>query len=195
MRNAKIKRKTGETDILVQFTADGSGKASVDTGIGFFDHMLTLFTHHGLFDLTVVCGGDLTVDGHHSVEDVGICLGQAVKSALGDKAGIRRYGTSFVPMDETLMLVSLDISGRPYLVYEAEVSAPMIGAFDTELTEEFLRAFSVHAGITLHVKCIHGKNAHHIVEAVFKALGRALGEAVQKDPRIQGVLSTKGALD
>lgn len=195
MRNAEIKRKTGETDIVVQFAADGSGKAKMNTGIGFFDHMLTLFTRHGLFDLTVICNGDLVVDGHHSIEDIGICLGRAIKVALGDKAGIRRYGSSFVPMDETLMLVSLDISGRPYLVYEAEVSAPMIGAFDTELTEEFLRALCVHAGITLHVKCIHGKNAHHIVEAVFKALGRALGEAVQKDPRIQGVLSTKGALD
>lgn len=195
MRNAEIRRKTGETDIAVQFAADGSGRADINTGIGFFDHMLTLFTHHGFFDLTVACSGDLHVDGHHVVEDIGICLGQAVKAALGNKAGIRRYGTSYVPMDETLMLVSLDISGRPYLVYEAEVSAPMIGLYDTELTEEFLRAFSVHAGITLHVKRIHGKNAHHIVEAIFKALGRALGEAVQKDPRVQGVLSTKGALD
>lgn len=194
MRQADIKRETGETAIAVRFCADGSGKAKIHTGIGFLDHMLILFAKHGFFDLAVECRGDLAVDGHHTTEDVGICLGQAVKEALGDKAGIRRYGTSFVPMDETLVLVSLDISARPYLVCELGQLAPMIGDFDTELTEEFMRAFCVHAGITLHIKLMHGRNSHHIVEAIFKALGRALGDAVQKDARIQGVMSTKGVL-
>ena len=195
MRQAEIKRITGETEVVVKLNMDGSGMSVIDTGIGFFDHMLTLFSKHGFCNLAVECKGDLEVDGHHTVEDVGISLGQAIKEALGDKAGIVRYGTSFVPMDETLVLVSLDISGRPYLVYDVDAMlTPMIGSYDTELTEEFLRALCVHAGITLHVKLIHGKNSHHIVEAVFKALGRALGEAVQIDPRIDGVMSTKGML-
>lgn len=194
MRQAEITRKTAETEIVVDFNADGSGNASIATGIGFFDHMLTLFSKHGLFDLAVQCQGDLHIDGHHTIEDIGIVLGQAIKAALGDKAGIKRYGTSFVPMDEALALVSLDISARPLLVFEADVSAPIIGGYDTELTEEFLRSLSLHSGITLHVKVFYGKNAHHIVEAIFKALGRALSEAVQKDPRIHGVMSTKGML-
>lgn len=194
MRQAEITRKTAETKIAVRFNADGGGEANVDTGIGFFDHMLILLAKHGLFDMTVECKGDLVVDGHHTVEDIGIALGQAIRGALGDKAGIRRYGTSFVPMDEALARVSLDISGRPYLVYEVGELAPMIGTFDSQLTEEFLRALSVHAGLTLHVTLLHGKNAHHIVEAICKALGRALGEAVRIDPRIQGVMSTKGVL-
>lgn len=195
MRQAEIKRETGETSIIVKFNADGSGISAVNTGIGFFDHMLTLLTKHGFLNLAIECKGDLAVDGHHTVEDVGISLGQAIKEALGDKAGIVRYGTSFVPMDETLVLVSLDISGRPYLVYDVDaVLTPLIGSYDSELTEEFLRALCVHAGITLHVKLMHGKNSHHIVEAIFKALGRALGDAVRKDPRIQGVMSTKGML-
>lgn len=194
MRQAKIARKTAETEIEVSFQADGTGVSAVNTGIGFFDHMLILFTKHGLFDTVINCKGDLYVDGHHTVEDVGISLGQAIHQALGDKAGIKRYGTSFVPMDEALALVSLDVSGRPYLVYEAGDLAPMIGAYDSQLTEEFLRALCVHAGITLHVKVLRGSNSHHIVEAIFKALGRALGEAVQKDPRIHGVMSTKGSL-
>ena len=194
MRCAEIKRKTAETDIALSFCADGKGEAQIATGIGFFDHMLTLFARHGLFTLRVDCRGDLAVDGHHTVEDVGIALGQAVKCALGDKAGIRRYGSAFVPMDEALAFVSLDLSGRPYLIYDVPPLAPMIGSFDSQLAEEFLRALAVHAGLTLHVKIAYGKNAHHMVEAVFKALGRALSEAVQRDERIEGVLSTKGVL-
>lgn len=194
MRLGEVKRKTAETDIALSFCADGKGEAQIATGIGFFDHMLTLFARHGLFTLCVECRGDLAVDGHHTVEDVGIALGQAIARALGDKAGIRRYGSAFVPMDEALAFVSLDLSGRPYLVYDAPPLAPRIGAFDSQLVEEFLRALAVHAGITLHVKIAYGKNAHHMVEAAFKALGRALSEAVQKDARIEGVLSTKGVL-
>lgn len=195
MRQSEITRMTGETSITVKLNVDGSGISAVNTGIGFFDHMLSLFTKHGFFNLAMECKGDLEVDGHHTVEDAGISLGQALKEALGDKAGIVRYGASFVPMDETLALVSLDISGRPYLVYDVDaVLAPRLGGFDSELTEEFLRAFCVHAGITLHVKLLHGKNSHHIIEAIFKALGRALGDAVKKDPRIEGVMSTKGVL-
>ena len=154
MREAKIVRQTTETDIQVKFNIDGEGLADIDTGIGFFDHMLILFSKHGLFDTLIKCDGDLAVDGHHTVEDIGLALGQAVKAALGDKAGIVRYGTSFVPMDETLAQVSLDISGRPYLVYDAGEMAPMIGQYDSQLTEEFLRAFSMQSGITLHVKII-----------------------------------------
>ena len=194
MREAKIVRQTTETDIQVKFNADGEGLAQIDTGIGFFDHMLILFSKHGLFDTLIKCDGDLAVDGHHTVEDIGLALGQAVKAALGDKEGIVRYGTSFVPMDETLAQVSLDISGRPYLVYDAGEMAPMIGQYDSQLTEEFLRAFSMQSGITLHVKIIYGSNSHHKVEAIFKALGQALGQAVQKNPRIHGVMSTKGTL-
>jgi imidazoleglycerol-phosphate dehydratase len=194
MREAKIVRQTTETDIQVKFNADGEGLAEIDTGIGFFDHMLILFSKHGLFDTLIKCDGDLKVDGHHTVEDIGLSLGQAVKAALGDKIGIVRYGTSFVPMDETLAQVSLDISGRPYLVYDAGEMAPMIGQYDTQLTEEFLRAFSMQSGITLHVKIVYGTNSHHKVEAIFKALGQALGQAVQKNPRIHGVMSTKGTL-
>ncbi|WP_019553360.1 imidazoleglycerol-phosphate dehydratase HisB [Propionispira raffinosivorans] len=194
MREAKIVRQTSETDIQVKFNADGEGVADIDTGIGFFDHMLILFSKHGLFDTLIKCDGDLAVDGHHTVEDIGLALGQAVKAALGDKAGIVRYGTSFVPMDETLAQVSLDISGRPYLVYDAGEMAPMIGQYDSQLTEEFLRAFSMQSGITLHVKIVYGSNSHHKVEAIFKALGQALGQAVQKNPRIHGVMSTKGTL-
>jgi imidazoleglycerol-phosphate dehydratase len=194
MREAKIVRQTSETDIQVKFNADGEGLAQIDTGIGFFDHMLILFSKHGLFDTLIKCDGDLEVDGHHTVEDIGLALGQAVKAALGDKAGIVRYGTSFVPMDETLAQVSLDISGRPYLVYDAGEMAPMIGQYDSQLTEEFLRAFSMQSGITLHVKIVYGSNSHHKVEAIFKALGQALGQAVQKNPRIHGVMSTKGTL-
>ncbi|WIW71553.1 imidazoleglycerol-phosphate dehydratase HisB [Anaerosinus gibii] len=195
MRIAEISRKTGETDIQVKCNLDGNGFAKVSTGIGFFDHMLNLFTKHGLFDMEIFSQGDLVVDGHHTVEDVGIALGQAVLKAVGSKTGIKRYGTAFVPMDEALAMVSLDLSGRAFLVYDvAQPLTPMIGNYDTELTEEFLRAFTMQAGITLHVKVLHGKNSHHIVEAIFKALGRALCEAVTKDARIQGVMSTKGML-
>ena len=194
MRQGEIRRKTTETDVQVDLKLDGSGESTVDTGIGFFDHMLTLFARHGLFDLTVNCRGDLAVDGHHSVEDVGIALGEAVRRALGDKAGIARYASFYVPMDEALAFVAVDISGRPFLVYDGGHMAPQIGAYDTELTEEFLRAFAFHAGITLHVKVLYGNNSHHKVEAVFKALGHALYEAVRVRGDIKGVLSTKGTL-
>ena len=194
MRVGKISRETNETKISVEINLDGGGKNKISTGIGFFDHMLNLFAAHGQFDLAVDCAGDLDVDGHHSVEDIGIALGAAIKNALGDKRGINRYGTFFLPMDETLALVSLDISGRPFLVYDAGNLAPMIGSFDTELTEEFLRAFAFNAGITLHVKILHGKNSHHKVEAIFKALGHALRIAVSHDEKISGVPSTKGIL-
>ena len=174
MRYGEIKRTTAETDIAVSIALDGSGRAKAESGIGFFDHMLTLFAAHGLFDLNVLCHGDVHVDGHHSVEDIGIALGQALRQAIGDKRGITRYGTFFLPMDETLAFVSLDISGRPFLVYECDGMAPMIGGYDTELTEEFLRALAVHAGLTLHVRVLYGTNSHHKVEAIFKALGHAL---------------------
>lgn len=194
MRQAEIERKTAETAVRLAIKLNGSGESRVDTGIGFFDHMLTLFAHHGRFDLTVACRGDVEVDGHHSVEDVGIVLGQAVKAALGDKAGIARYASFYVPMDEALAFVAIDVSGRPFLVYDGGVMAPMIGGYDTELTEEFLRAFAFNAGLTLHVKVLYGKNSHHKVEAVFKALGHALREAVAIQEDIKGVLSTKGTL-
>lgn len=195
MREAEVARKTAETNIKVKVNLDGEGSSQIVTGIGFFDHMLILLSKHGLFDMVVSCTGDLQIDGHHTVEDIGICLGQAFQEAVGDKQGIKRYGTSFVPMDEALAMVSLDLSGRAYLFYEVKQPlTPMIGTYDSELTEEFLRAFANHAGITLHVKLLHGKNSHHIVEAIFKALGRALGEACEKDSRIKGVMSTKGML-
>ena len=194
MRVGKIFRETKETKIDVEINLDGGGKTSIDTGIGFFNHMLNLFAAHGQFDLNVKCDGDLEVDGHHSVEDIGIALGTAIKNALGDKRGINRYGTFFLPMDESLALVSLDISGRPFLVFDAGELAPMIGNFDTELTEEFLRAFAFNAGLTLHVKILYGKNSHHKVEAIFKALGHALRIATEYDTRNTGVPSTKGIL-
>ena len=194
IRTAAVERKTAETAIKLVLNLDGSGKGIIDSGIGFFDHMLNLMTVHGLMDLTLACDGDLEVDGHHSVEDIGIALGQAFRQAIGDKAGICRYGTFYLPMDETLALVSLDISGRPFLVYDGGGMAPMIGGFDTELTEEFLRAFAFNAGITLHVKVLYGTNSHHKVEAIFKALGHALRIAVENDPRVDGIPSTKGTL-
>ena len=194
MRVGKMNRATHETQIEVGLNLDGTGKAEVTSGIGFFDHMLNLLAVHGIFDLKVVCSGDLTVDGHHSVEDVGICLGMSLKEALGDKRGIVRYGTCFLPMDESLVMVSVDISGRPFLVCELGELAPMIGNFDTELVEEFLRAFAFNAAITLHVKVLYGKNSHHKVEAIFKALGHALKNAVTIDEKIHGVLSSKGKL-
>ncbi|HCB92701.1 MAG TPA: imidazoleglycerol-phosphate dehydratase HisB [Selenomonas sp.] len=194
MRNAEVKRATAETKIEVSLELDGAGKTDISTGIGFFDHMLNLFAAHGRFDLKVRCDGDIEVDGHHSVEDIGIALGQALKEALGDKRGIARYGAFYLPMDEALAFVSLDISGRPYLVYEGGEMAPMIGDYDTELTEEFLRALAVNAGLTLHARVLYGKNSHHKVEAIFKALGHALRIAVSKDPRMDGVPSTKGVL-
>ena len=194
MRCAEVSRRTGETDINISLDLDGQGTSNLDTGMGFFEHMLNLFTTHGQFNLKVECSGDLFVDGHHSVEDIGISLGQAFTKAMGDKVGIKRYGTAFVPMDEALIMVSLDLSGRAFLNYEVLVKAQMIGDYDTELTEEFLRAFAFNAGITLHVKMMAGSNSHHIVEGVFKALARALREALTIDERIQGVMSTKGML-
>ncbi|HAQ54758.1 MAG TPA: imidazoleglycerol-phosphate dehydratase HisB, partial [Anaerovibrio sp.] len=167
MRTGKVIRETKETSIDLTISLDGRGVSDIDTGIGFFDHMLNLFAAHGRMDLVVGCNGDIKVDGHHSVEDIGIALGEAVKQALGDKKGINRYGTFYLPMDETLVMVSLDISGRPFLVYDAGgPMAPMIGSYDTELTEEFLRAFAFNAGITLHVKVMYGTNSHHKVEAI-----------------------------
>lgn len=194
IRTATLERKTAETSVKLVLNLDGKGKGVIDSGIGFFDHMLNLFTAHGLFDLTLVCDGDLEVDGHHSVEDIGIALGQAFKQAMGDKKGIRRYGSFYLPMDETLALVSLDISGRPFIVYDGGEMAPTIGGYDTELTEEFLRAFAFNAGITLHVKVLYGSNSHHKVEAVFKGLGHALRLAIENDPRVEGIPSTKGSL-
>ena len=194
MRIGKINRATNETRVDIEINLDGAGKAEIDSGVGFFNHMLNLFAAHGQFDLKVICAGDLEVDGHHSIEDIGIAMGAALKEALGDKCGITRYGTFFLPVDETLALVSLDISGRPFLVYDGGELAPMIGDFDTELVEEFLRAFAFNAGITLHVKVLYGKNSHHKVEAIFKALGHALKIAVNVDEKIKGVPSTKGVL-
>lgn len=192
MRTAQIKRKTKETDIDVFVRLDGEGKVSINTGIGFFDHMLTALAVHSGIDMDIDCNGDLNVDGHHSVEDIGICLGKAVAEALGDKSGIARYGSAFVPMDEALAFCSLDISGRPFLVFNADFHDDKIGEYDTCLTEEFLRAFAFNAGITLHIRKEYGKNDHHIAEAIFKALAHALKQAVMISGT--GVLSTKGVL-
>jgi len=194
MRKSEKKRTTAETSVRVSVNLDGVGESKIETGVGFFDHMLTLFAKHGGFDLVVKCKGDLAVDGHHSIEDIGIVLGEAVKEALGDKAGIARYGSFYIPMDEALALVALDISGRPYLVYEGGEMAPTVGDYDTELTEEFLRAFALNAGLTLHTRVLYGNNTHHKIEALFKALGHALAIAVRKDGSVKGVLSTKGVL-
>ena len=193
-RTATLKRTTKETDVEISLDIDGAGEANVGSGIGFFDHMLILFAKHGLFSLSVKAQGDLVIDGHHTVEDIGIVLGQALAKATGDKAGIRRYGHVYVPMDEALVLVVVDFSGRPFLAFDAELGQGRIGEFDVELTEEFLRAVAVNAGLTLHVKVLAGKNRHHIVEAIFKALGRALSQSLERDPRVQGVPSSKGML-
>ncbi|WP_234122200.1 imidazoleglycerol-phosphate dehydratase HisB [Clostridium hydrogenum] len=193
-RKASIKRKTGETDIDINLNMDGEGKYDIDTGIGFFDHMLSLFSKHGLIDLQIKAKGDTYVDSHHTVEDVGIVIGQCIKTAIGNKASINRYGTVFVPMDESLAQVSLDVSGRPYLVFDAEFTADKLGDFDTEMVEEFFRAVAFNSGITLHARVIYGKNNHHMIEALFKAFGRALCEALSRNERIKGVMSTKGML-
>ncbi|RLL42081.1 imidazoleglycerol-phosphate dehydratase HisB [Oceanobacillus piezotolerans] len=194
MRKAQITRKTGETDIKLDFAVDGKGESSIKTGVGFFDHMLTLFTKHGLFDLSVTCNGDLEVDQHHSVEDIGIALGKAFKDALGNKEGITRYATVTTPMDEALSTISVDISGRPYFVYHVEGLKDKVGNFDTELVEEFFQAFVSNAKITLHINLAYGSNTHHIIESIFKGFGRALDQASMKNPRITGVPSTKGTL-
>ncbi|HHV97172.1 MAG TPA: imidazoleglycerol-phosphate dehydratase HisB [Clostridiaceae bacterium] len=193
-RKAYIERKTGETDIKLNINIDGEGKSSINTGIGFFDHMLSLFSKHGFFDLEVQAKGDLYVDSHHTIEDVGIVLGQAIKEALRDKRGIKRYGMAYVPMDEALAMVVVDLSGRPFLVFDAEFSAEKIGSLDSQMIEEFFRAVASNAGMTLHVKILYGKNDHHKAEAIFKAFGRALDDAVKIDLRISGVMSTKGIL-
>lgn len=192
MRTAQIKRKTKETDIEIFVRLDGEGKVNIHTGIGFLDHMLTAFGVHGGIDLDVECEGDLNVDGHHTAEDIGIVLGQAVAKALGDKSGIARYGTAFVPMDEALVMCSLDISGRPFLVFNAEFHNDRVGEFDTCLAEEFFRAFAFNAGITLHIREEYGKNDHHIIEAMFKAVAHAFKDAYKING--EGVLSTKGVL-
>jgi len=192
MRTAKIERKTKETDITLSVDLDGKGQVSIDTGIGFFDHMLTALAVHSGVDMTVKCNGDLNVDGHHSVEDIGICLGKAFAEAIGDKSGIARYGSAYVPMDESLAFCSLDISGRAFLVFNANFSDDRIGEFDTCLTEEFFRAFAFNAGITLHIRQEYGKNDHHICEAIFKAVAHALKQALASNGG--GVLSTKGVL-
>ena len=192
MREASLMRKTKETDIELSLFIDGTGESTIDTGIGFFDHMLTLFARHGDFDLDVKCDGDLHVDAHHSIEDIGIVLGKALKEALGDKDGIRRYGSALIPMDESLAEVALDLSGRSYLVFNADFTTDRIGEYPTEMTEEFFRAVADNAGMTLHINLRYGKNNHHIAEAIFKAFGHALKDAVSLDGR--GVLSTKGVL-
>jgi imidazoleglycerol-phosphate dehydratase len=193
-RSAHIRRETAETRIELSLDLDGSGKASIATGVGFFDHMLTLLAKHSLIDLTVQAVGDLHVDAHHTVEDVGICYGQALARALGDKAGIRRYGSATLPMDEVLVTAAVDLSGRPYCVWSADVPLETLGAFNTSLAEEFWRAVSTNGAFNLHVVCHHGRNAHHIVEGIFKATARAMRQAVETDPRVQGVPSTKGVL-
>jgi imidazoleglycerol-phosphate dehydratase len=193
-RTARLRRETGETRIDFALDLDGTGRAEVATGVGFFDHMLTLLAKHSLIDLTVKADGDLHVDAHHTVEDVGICLGKALVQALGDKAGIRRYGSATVPMDETLVTAAVDLSGRPFLVWNAEVPLETLGTFNAPLAEEFWRAVSSSGAFNLHVFCHYGRNTHHIIEAIFKATARALRQAVENDPRVTGVPSTKGVL-
>ena len=195
MRSAKITRKTAETDISVEINLDGTGVYDNQTGVGFFDHMLDQLARHALIDMTVRATGDLHIDDHHTVEDTGIALGQALAKALGDKRGIRRYGACLLPMDDAQVRAALDLSARPYLVWNVEMPTAKIGAFDTELVREFFQAFATHGGITLHVDMLHGINSHHIAEAAFKAVARALREAVETNPRKSDAIpSTKGAL-
>lgn len=193
-RTATIERKTSETTIALTLTVDGTGQAKIATSVPFLDHMLNLFARHGLFDLTVQATGDIDIDFHHTVEDIGIALGMAFKQALGEKQGIRRYGQASVPMDETLASVSLDLSGRPYLVYHVHMPKVKIGEFDVELAQEFFQAFTNNCGLNLHINVMYGENLHHIIEACFKAFAKAMDLATQHDPRISGVLSTKGLL-
>jgi len=194
MRKGKVKRKTRETTISVDIDLDGSGRGEIATTIPFMDHMLNLLARHGLFDLKVAGKGDREVDDHHLVEDLGICLGTAIKKALGGKEGIARYGSALAPMDESLCSVVIDLSGRPYLIYHAELGEARIGDFDASLLREFFKALSDHSGITLHINVLYGMNNHHIAEAIFKAFALALRRAAKFDDRIQGVMSTKGAL-
>lgn len=194
MRIASLKRETAETKVELKLDLDRQEPVMIQTGVGFFDHMLILFARHSRISLEVKVEGDLEVDSHHTVEDVGIVLGQCIREALGDKTGINRYGTSFVPMDESLGMASLDLSGRSYLVFDAVFDNPKLGDFDTELTEEFFQALAFNTQMNLHLKILHGKNTHHKIEALFKATGRALREALTENPDIQGVNSTKGIL-
>ncbi len=194
VRAATIDRQTAETKISLRLTIDGSGQSEISTGVGFLDHMLTLFAKHGLFDLNVVCDGDTQVDAHHTTEDIGICLGQAFREALGNKVGIVRYGHMILPMEETLVTVAVDLSGRNYMVFNAPMTSPKIGEFDSELVEDFWYAFTSNAMCNLHVLLHYGRNSHHIAEAIFKAAARALRAATSIDPRQTGVPSTKGKL-
>lgn len=194
MREAEIRRETAETAIRVRLVLDGSGSARVSTGIGFLDHMLEQIARHTLVDLEVEATGDLHIDDHHTVEDVGIALGRCLAQALGDKRGIRRYGSCLLPMDETLVRAALDLSGRPFLVWKVDFPTPKIGSFDTELVREFWTAFAMNGGVTLNIACLDGANSHHIAEATFKAVARALRAAVEPDPRATGIPSTKGTL-
>lgn len=195
MRSAEVKRKTAETDVFVKLNLDGNGTCSIETGIGFLDHMLVLLAKHSRFDLEVKCVGDINVDGHHTTEDIGIALGQAFKDALGDKAGINRYADTLLPMDEALILTAVDISGRPYLRYNLEIPAAMVGDFDTELVREFFTAFAFNGGVTLHVRQIDGVNSHHIIEGAFKSFARSLKNAVAVDETLGGEIpSSKGVL-
>lgn len=193
-RTATIERNTKETQIKASLTLDGAGKSDVHTGIGFFDHMLEGFSKHGFFDLTMEVNGDLHVDGHHTVEDAGIVLGAALKEALGDKAGMKRYGSFILPMDESLCLCAVDLCGRPYFVFDCDFPTERVGELDTELVREFFYAVSYSAGMNLHLKMLSSGNAHHMIEAMFKAFGKALDEACSYDPRVKGVLSTKEML-
>ena len=193
-RTGKTERKTKETDISITLNVDGSGQADVDTGMPFFNHMLDIFTRHGLFDVKIKAKGDIEVDYHHTVEDVGLALGQAFKEALGEKKGIRRFGEASCPLDETLAKVVVDLSGRPYLSYNVKIRPGRVGDFDTDLPHEFFQAFANQLGMNLHIDVVRGENPHHIIEATFKAFARAIDTATQLDPRIQGVLSTKGSL-
>lgn len=194
MRDSTVHRRTKETDVTVTLELDGTGEADIDTGVGFLNHMLTLFAVHGHFDLTVRATEDLDVDCHHTVEDVALTLGEALRKALGDKVGIHRYGSMLLPMDEALAEVILDISGRSYLVWHADIPRVSLGLFDTEMGEDFFRALSVQSGMTLHINVPYGRNTHHMLEAIFKGFGRALSEAVAIDPRVHGIMSSKGAL-
>ena len=194
-RKAEISRVTKETDITISLDIDGKGNGSINTGIGFFDHMLNSVARHGFFDLTISADGDLEVDPHHTIEDVGITLGQCIKNALGEKKSIKRYGSCILPMDEALVLCAIDLSGRAYLNYDVPLTVPMLGNFQTEMVEEFFRALAYQVGMNLHIKLLDGKNNHHIVEGVFKAFAKALDEATLVDDRIEDVLSTKGSLD
>lgn len=193
-RIAEVSRKTKETEINLTLNLDGAGKSTIKTGIGFFDHMLEGFSRHGFFDLDLTIQGDLQVDGHHSVEDAGIVLGSAIKQALGDKVGIKRYGSSLLPMDDALCMCALDLCGRPYFVFDCDFTVEKLGYLDTELVREFFYAISYSAGMNLHIKMLSGMNNHHMIEAMFKAFAKALDEATSTDPRLQDVLSTKGSL-